>query len=94
MEPEELSNSLLCLKSFGFQSAAVPGMCLAFPELLRSGSESRNVDGMLSDLKKVNDLVRFVHNDADKWYDVLRGGSEESDGKVHECFQPVEGWKS
>ncbi|KAL9683639.1 hypothetical protein QQ045_015464 [Rhodiola kirilowii] len=66
MEPEELSNSLLCLKSFGFQSAAVTGMCLAFPELLRSGSESRNVDGMLSDLKKVNDLVRFVHNDADK----------------------------
>ncbi|CAM8941787.1 unnamed protein product [Rhodiola kirilowii] len=71
-EPEELSNSLLCLKSFGFKSAAVIGMCLAFPELLRSGSESRNVDGMLSDLKTVNDLVRFAHNDADKWYDICR----------------------
>ncbi|KAL9682600.1 hypothetical protein QQ045_014402 [Rhodiola kirilowii] len=34
---EELSNRLLCLKSFAFKSAAVIGMCLAFPELLGIG---------------------------------------------------------
>uniref|UniRef100_A0A7N1A247 Uncharacterized protein n=1 Tax=Kalanchoe fedtschenkoi TaxID=63787 RepID=A0A7N1A247_KALFE len=71
-EPEELSKRLLCLKNYGFKSAAVVGMCLAFPELLGSGSEFRNVDGLLDDLKRVNDLVRFEHNDADRWYNICK----------------------
>ncbi|XP_057742692.1 transcription termination factor MTEF18, mitochondrial-like isoform X1 [Arachis stenosperma] len=74
---DELKGRLCVLKSYGFCSVQVIGICLAFPFVFgeQGGVLEAEIDGLLADLRLVFldfDLAGCVEGNADSWYEVCR----------------------
>lgn len=72
----DLRSRLMKFRAFGFDNAAVVGICLAFPRALcGEGELDSYAGGLFDELRRVfvcSDLVSCIEPDVDIWYDLCR----------------------